>query len=99
MTSEDPKPRRNHPRDAMNQVRHIVACQPASGNGAAGHAAVSGDNDRGTWSAGNGKLYVIWQNGSLSEWAYTVSGQSGARKLLLKGDHQPKPDEWMEQVP
>ncbi|MBM3880933.1 MAG: hypothetical protein FJ387_14640 [Verrucomicrobia bacterium] len=63
----------------------------------AGYASVGGDSDQGTWSAGNGKLYVMWQNGSLSEWAYSVSGQPGGPRLLLKGHNQAKPDEWMEQ--
>jgi hypothetical protein len=63
----------------------------------AGVAGMGGDSDRGTWSAGNGKLYIMWQNGSLSEWAYSISGQTGGRKLLLKGNHQLEPDEWMEQ--
>lgn len=65
----------------------------------AGYAGVGGDNDRWTWSAGNGKLYVMWQNGSLSEWDYNVSGQPAGRRLLLKGSNQQKPDEWMEQAP
>jgi hypothetical protein len=64
----------------------------------AGVAGTSGDRDRGTWSAGNGKLYVVWQNGSLSEWSYTLTGQPGGRQLLLKNSTQQKPDEWMEQT-
>jgi hypothetical protein len=52
-----------------------------------------------TWSAGNGKLYISWQNGSLSEWDYTLTGQPGGRRLLLQGNNQTKPDEWMEQTP
>jgi hypothetical protein len=65
----------------------------------AGMAGTGGDSDRGTWSAGGGKLYIMWQNGSLSEWTYNVSGQPGGRRLLLKGGDQAKPDEWMEQTP
>ncbi len=64
-----------------------------------GHIGVGTDSDRGTWSAGSGKLYVMWQNGSLSEWVYTVSGSTGSRRLLLKTGSQQKPDEWMEQTP
>jgi hypothetical protein len=63
----------------------------------AGTVGTSGSNDRGTWSAGGGKLYVMWQDGSLSEWAFTLSGAPGSRKLLLKSGDQQKPDEWMEQ--
>lgn len=65
----------------------------------AGYAGVGGDNNRGTWSAGNATLYVTWQNGSLSEWTYNLSGHPGGRRLLLKGGNQQKPDEWMEQAP
>ncbi|HOW64481.1 MAG TPA: hypothetical protein P5186_17460 [Candidatus Paceibacterota bacterium] len=63
----------------------------------AGHVGVGEASDRGTWSAGSGKLYVMWQNGSLSEWEYTVSGQTGSRRLLLKNSNQQTADEWMEQ--
>jgi len=62
----------------------------------AGVAGTSGDSDRGTWSAGGGKLYIMWQNGSLSEWSYSLEGQAGQRRLLLKGADQSKADEWME---
>jgi hypothetical protein len=62
-----------------------------------GLAGSSGGSDQGTWSAGNGKLYVMWQDGSLSEWSYSVSGAAGSRKLLLRGADQPKADEWMEE--
>ena len=64
----------------------------------ADYAGVGGDSDRGTWSAGNGKLYAMWQDGSLSEWRYRVTGQAGGRRLLLKASNQQQPDEWMEQT-
>ena len=35
-------------------------------------------------------------NGSLSEWSYSLEGQAGQRRLLLKGADQSKADEWME---
>jgi hypothetical protein len=54
------------------------------------------DNDRGTWSAGDGKLYILWQNGSTSDWNYQLSGAAGNRRLMLKGADQAKPDEWVE---
>jgi hypothetical protein len=63
----------------------------------AGIAGVGEGSDCGTWSAGNGKLYILWQNGSLSEWGYSVSGQVGDRRLRLKGSNQQEPDEWIEQ--
>jgi hypothetical protein len=62
-----------------------------------GLAGASGGNDQGTWSAGDGKLYVMWQNGSLSEWTYQVSGTGGNRKLLLRAGDQQKSDEWLEE--
>lgn len=60
-----------------------------------GVAGTSSDRDRGTWTAGAGRLYVTWQNGSLSEWGYRMIGTPGARRLYLQGN-SPKPDEWME---
>ncbi|HEY5912893.1 MAG TPA: hypothetical protein VJA21_20060 [Verrucomicrobiae bacterium] len=62
----------------------------------AGVAGVSGGADQGTWSAGNGKLYIMWRNGSLSEWNYSVAGEPGARRLMLKGGGQQQADEWLE---
>ncbi len=61
----------------------------------AGVAGTGGDADKGTWSAGGGKLFVMWQDGSLSEWGYTITGASGNRRLFLKGNKE-KPDEWVE---
>lgn len=64
----------------------------------AGVAGATAGRDQGTWSAGEGKLYVMWQNGSLSEWSYSVSGETGHRRLLLKGSDQQNPDEWLEET-
>jgi hypothetical protein len=61
-----------------------------------GVAGNKGDADRGTWSAGDGKLYVMWQDGTLGEWTYQVQGVRGNRKLLLLSGNQSKPEEWME---
>ncbi|MBW3622193.1 MAG: hypothetical protein KY468_02150 [Armatimonadetes bacterium] len=59
------------------------------------YAGSSGDADRGTWTAANGELYIMWNDGSVSTWDYQVSGAPGGRKMLLKGSGN-KPDEWME---
>jgi hypothetical protein len=56
---------------------------------------VNQDADQGTWSAGDGQLFILWGDGSTGTWDYTVSGTPGTRKLLLKGN-KPQPDEWME---
>jgi hypothetical protein len=64
----------------------------------AGTTGSGRDRDQGTWSAGNGKLYAMWRDGSLSEWSYTITGQTGGRRLMLKSGGQQQPDEWMEQT-
>lgn len=61
----------------------------------AGVAGTGGNADKGTWSAGGGKLFVMWQDGSLSEWGYAITGEPGNRRLFLKGNKE-KPDEWVE---
>lgn len=50
---------------------------------------------RGQWSAGNGSLHVLWDDGSVSAWDYQVGGAPGNRRLNLKGSGA-KPDEWVE---
>jgi hypothetical protein len=40
--------------------------------------------ERGRWGAGNGKLYLIWDDGSYAEYGYYVEGAPGSRKMLLK---------------
>lgn len=62
---------------------------------AGGVAGTNQDADQGTWSAGDGQLFILWGDGSVGSWDYTVSGVPGARKLLLKGNKS-QPDEWME---
>ena len=64
-----------------------------------GIAGQSGDADRGTWSAGEGKLYVQWQDGSLGEWSYRVGGMPGNRRLFLQSAGQGKPEEWVQASP
>jgi hypothetical protein len=64
-----------------------------------GVAGQSGDNNRGTWSAGDAKLFVTWQDGSSSAWSYRLGGTPGNRRLFLQGADQHKPDEWVEAGP
>jgi hypothetical protein len=66
-----------------------------SGTVTGGYAGSSTGGDHGTWSAADGVLYVLWDDGSTSTWDYTVTGAPGGRKLLLKGS-APQPDEWTE---
>jgi hypothetical protein len=61
-----------------------------------GVAGQSENGDRGTWTAGNGKVYVQWQDGSTGEWSYRVGGLPGNRRLFLQDANQSKPDEWVE---
>jgi hypothetical protein len=61
----------------------------------AGVAGSGSGADTGAWSAGDGKLFIQWKDGSIGQWDYTLSGVPGNRRLLLKGD-QKKPDEWVE---
>jgi len=64
-----------------------------------GIAGQSSDSDRGTWSAGEGKLYVQWQDGTLGEWSYRVDGAPGNRRLFLQSAGQNKPEEWVQAGP
>lgn len=58
-----------------------------------GVAGQSTNGDKGQWTAGNGKLYVLWDDGTTGTWDYEVR-QNNGKKLLLKGN-QNQPDEWM----
>ena len=62
----------------------------------AGWAGQGENSSQGTWSAGDGKVYVRWQDGTLGEWAYRLSGAPGNRRLFLQAADQKKPDEWVE---
>jgi hypothetical protein len=65
----------------------------------AGWAGQSANNGRGTWSAGGGKIYVCWQDGTLGEWSYHLGGVPGNRRLFLQAPGQKKSDEWVEAAP
>ncbi len=60
-----------------------------------GVAGASGDSDTGAWSAGEGKLFIQWKDGSLASWDYRLGGVVGNRRLFLTGNGK-KPDEWVE---
>ncbi|MDB6041123.1 MAG: hypothetical protein JWM99_4964 [Verrucomicrobiales bacterium] len=64
-----------------------------------GVAGQNGSSDRGFWSAGDGKLYVRWQDGSTGEWSYRLGGVPGNRRLFLQAADQKKPDEWVQAGP
>ncbi|HEX8551361.1 MAG TPA: hypothetical protein VF681_07370 [Abditibacteriaceae bacterium] len=51
-------------------------------------------NDAGRWSAANGTLYVLWNDGSTSSWSYRVGTPASGRRLYLTGASG-KPDEWI----
>jgi hypothetical protein len=50
----------------------------------------------GTWTAGDGVLYVRWSDGAALAWRYQVDGAPGNRRLLLFVDGDRKPMEWTE---
>lgn len=64
-----------------------------------GVAGQTGSADRGFWSAGEGKLYVRWQDGSTGEWSYRLGGVPGNGRLFLQTADQKKPDEWVQAGP
>jgi hypothetical protein len=39
---------------------------------------------------------VMWQDGTMSEWSYAISGVAGNRRLHLTGAGKNKVDEWVE---
>ena len=62
----------------------------------AGYASQSGDGRSGTWSAGDGMLFVQWSDGSGAAWHYQLQGAQGNRRLVLVAPGDSKPTEWTE---
>lgn len=57
--------------------------------------AGQGDNgDRGQWTASNGQLYVLWDDGTTGTWGYEVRPAGNGNRLFLKGSGK-QADEWM----
>lgn len=57
----------------------------------------SGSGSLGRWSADNGVLYILWDDGDNSSWGYRFEPtQSGGRRLYLTGSNG-KTDEWNPQ--
>lgn len=54
----------------------------------------NGNGDRGQWTAGDGKLYVLWDDGTTGTWDYEVKQAANGKRLFLTGANN-KPDEWM----
>ena len=54
----------------------------------------NGNGDRGQWTAGGGKLYVLWDDGTTGSWDYEVKQAANGKRLFLTGASN-KPDEWM----
>jgi hypothetical protein len=63
----------------------------------AGYAKQSGGGRAGTWTAGDGMLYVQWADGPMMAWRYQLQGPPGNRQLLLYAPGEAKPIEWREQ--
>jgi hypothetical protein len=51
----------------------------------------------GTWSAGDGMLFVRWTDGASAAWRYRIEGPPGQRRLLLFAQGATDPVEWTEQ--
>jgi len=57
----------------------------------------SGDGSMGKWSAVNGVLYILWDDGDNSSWTYRLERtNSGGRRMYLTGSNG-KADEWNAQ--
>ncbi|MEK9137531.1 MAG: hypothetical protein AAB393_10445, partial [Bacteroidota bacterium] len=50
--------------------------------------------EHGRWSAGDGKLYLMWDDGSYAEHGYYIEGQPGSQKMLLKPTNGSKDQLW-----
>ena len=63
-----------------------------------GYASQRSDGRSGSWSAGDGMLFVSWSDGQQSAWRYQLSGLPGSRHLTLhEVSGGGKPMEWSEQ--
>jgi hypothetical protein len=62
----------------------------------AGMAGQRGTRRMGTWSAGDGRLYLIWADGTSTTGQYQVSGPPGDRRVTLLAPGAAKPIEWTE---
>jgi hypothetical protein len=56
-----------------------------------------GSGEHGQWSAGNETLYLIWDDGSITEYGYYIEGPPGEQKMLLKPADGSKKELW-EQI-
>jgi hypothetical protein len=53
---------------------------------------------RGRWSAGGGKIYIQWEDGSTEAYEYVVRGGRGARRVNSRPvGSSAKPQEWAEE--
>ena len=63
----------------------------------AGYGSQSNDGRTGTWTAGDGMLYVQWSDGASAAWQYQLGGAPGSRRLVLLAPGAREPIEWTEQ--
>jgi hypothetical protein len=81
------------------QTSGSVSVKDSGGNETA-NAGWAGDRttgDKGKWSAGGGKIYLQWDDGSASAYEYSVSGGPGGRKVIARAGQGAKAVEWMEE--
>ncbi len=62
----------------------------------AGYASQDQDGRTGTWTAGDGMLYLTWSDGTSAAWQYQLGGGPGNRKLILLAPGAREPVEWTE---
>lgn len=64
----------------------------------AGYGAQSSDGRTGTWTAGDGMIYIQWQDGTGLSWQYQLSGNPGSRRLMVQAPGAREPLEWNERA-
>lgn len=64
----------------------------------AGWAGQGGNQRHGTWTAGNGMLYIQWSDGESAALQYGVQGFPGSRRLILVVPGTNRRFEWNEQA-
>lgn len=64
----------------------------------AGYGAQSSDGRTGTWTAGDGMIWIQWQDGSGLRWQYQVGGPPGGRRLMVQAPGAREPMEWNERA-
>jgi hypothetical protein len=62
----------------------------------AGYASQDSGGRAGTWTAGDGMLYIQWSDGQSAAWQYQLGGSPGSRRVTLRAPGAREPMEWTE---